>query len=350
MKAQLTLIPKITIHPDRINLYNEIHWDPVRPKREKLFLPENYIINKCDRIIDSKRTASGLVSNNASRKIKRALDYFLLMAAPTKAVIPKTGKSFTFRLVFVTFDLPSKQIHDDNTIKEQILNQMIIELVRYHGVKNYIWRAEKQKNGNIHFHLIIDKFIMYNILRKRWNRICNKLGYVDRYRDNQEEYHKNGFRVRKELLTKWTEEQQRKAWIEGKKTNWSSPNSTDIHSVKHIYKLKDYITKYITKNPDKSQLKPDNNNQDILVKGRIWACSQNLSNIKGFDTEIDNEITEELKKIEKLEKIYQYSDTYFSIKYIDIQMLQKHSPNVLFIYFARYMAERFDYNMQLATG
>ena len=30
----------------------------------------------------------------------------------------------------------------------------------------YFWRAEKQANGNIHFHLLVDRFIPMDLLRK----------------------------------------------------------------------------------------------------------------------------------------------------------------------------------------
>lgn len=350
MKAELTLIPTISINPSKICLFNELHWEPIRPSRQHTPMPLEYYTNQSDRIINSSRTANGIVSKNARRKMSNALDYLLLMASPKSGQLPKTGKKFQFRIVFITLDLPSKQIHTDNVIKSKCLNSFLIELTRYHNVRNYIWRAEKQKNGNIHFHLIIDKFILYNELRKRWNRIVNKLGYVDRYAENQKEFHKDGFRLRPELTTKWTAKQQYQAYLTGIKSHWTSPNSTDIHSVKFIQNIKSYISKYLTKN-EKKKNPTDDKCEDITSQiGRLWGCNTDLSNIKGARLQVDSEISEALTHILKSTKCQVYDTEYFSVYSIDINQLANHSPTILFKYFTQYLKEKFNYSSQLYLG
>ena len=100
----------------------------------------------------------------------KSLDYLLLMANPIRAQSNFSGRCFTFKMAFITLSLSSTQIHSDNEIKEKCLNQFLIEIRKRYRVKNYIWRAEKQKNGNIHFHVVIDKFIAWSELRDRWNQ------------------------------------------------------------------------------------------------------------------------------------------------------------------------------------
>ena len=73
--------------------------------------------------------------------------------------------------VFITLTLSSIQKHSDNFIKRYMLGAFIKSIKLNYGVKYYYWRAEKQKNGNIHFHLIVDKYIDYNSLRQKWNLI-----------------------------------------------------------------------------------------------------------------------------------------------------------------------------------
>lgn len=46
---------------------------------------------------------------------------------------------------------------------------------------NYVWRAETQENGNIHFHLIADVFLNKNMLKRLWNNYLEKLGYPRAY-------------------------------------------------------------------------------------------------------------------------------------------------------------------------
>lgn len=40
---------------------------------------------------------------------------------------------------------------------------------------------EFQGNGNLHYHIVTDTYIDYFLAQKIWNRIINKLGYVDVY-------------------------------------------------------------------------------------------------------------------------------------------------------------------------
>jgi hypothetical protein len=145
------------------------------------------------------------------------------------------------------------------------------------GLTNYIWRAEKQKNGNIHFHILSDKFIPYTELRESWNRIVEKLGYVTRFRD------KNGMK---------------------------KPNSTDIHSLNKVKNISNYILKYMVKNEN-----------SICNDGRIWATSTTLSNIKGGQDEISAEYEVELKRLEEMKRTKKISKDYITMYFFDSNIL-----------------------------
>lgn len=140
---------------------------------------------------------------------------------------------------FITLTLSAKQVHSDNEIKHKLLNHFLTWFRTQKGVKNFIWKAEKQENGNIHFHIIGDQFIHHKEIKRYWNICQNVLGYIDRFED------KNGHR---------------------------EPNSTDIHQLKNIENPAAYITKYFTKNGSTHK-----------VEGRIWSCSKGLTNIKRFE-------------------------------------------------------------------
>ena len=255
MKSELTLIPSLTIHPGQIYIYSTPHWEPTKPQKRQPYI--NSIEDKIlyDSFINSSRSPAGKVSPTAKRKITKAIDYLLMMSDDKPVTSQKTGRRFHFKVAFITLTLPSKQIHSDNEIKRTCLNSFLIELQKYHKVKRYVWRAEKQKNGSIHFHIIIDKFVHYNDIRNRWNRIVNKLGYVDRYRDAMREFYKDGFKVRKDLLKNWNETAQRKVYHKNLNTGWHSPNSTDIHSIRKIFNLGKYFVKYMTKNQEEKPTK-----------------------------------------------------------------------------------------------
>lgn len=379
MKSSLTFIPTISIHPFQINSYNQIHWDPFKPNPKYVAQHINKIEPSYGHLLKSARSAQGHVSQIAKRKIKKAFSYLLFLSRPKTVQSRFSGKMFTFRIAFVTLTLPSKQIHDDNIIKSKCLNSLLIELTKYYNVKNYVWRAEKQQNGNLHFHLLVDKFIDCNELRNRWNRIVNKLGYVERYRDEMRKFHRGGFKVREKLLRTWSYKKQLKAYRAGIANDWNSPNSSDIHGLRKIRDLKSYLSKYLTKNDysvlilqvelqilkvneliKKKQgiLKRKYKRQLLrlkikkyslkakIQKGRIWGCNQNLSNCKGAVVEVDSRVQEEIENILKTSQCEQYHSSYFSVFSIDFQLLSKYSESYIFRKICDYLFHKFGYSFQ----
>ena len=347
MENQLILIPTIKVHPHQINFYNQVEWNPRKPYREDRHGDSLKEFRRHAHLLDSTRSPEGKVSKLAKRKITKAIDYLLLFASDKTVTSIKTGRKFSFKIAFITLTLPSKQIHSDNEIKRTCLNSFIIELQKYEKVKNFIWRAELQRNGNIHFHIILDKFIPWNVIRNRWNRIVNKLGYVDRYRDSMREFYKDGFKVRKELTHKWSEGKQRAAYKKNVLTDYHSPNSTDVHSIKNVHNLTHYFVKYLTKNETNKTSQETEEKENKKQTGRVWGSSRNLQNIKGASIVLDSELEAELTDIINKTHCKAYHGDYFSIFYIDFQQLNLSGGTEIYNRFAEYLVNEFDYNTQL---
>jgi len=315
----------LSIHPGRINFFKQIHWVPSRPGRIKRH-----------NIAKEKKAHNGNISDVARRKINKSINYLLFLA--NDKVLPDTahGRSYKFRIAFITLTLPSKQIHPDNVIKTRCLNQLLIELTRYYRVKNYIWRAEKQKNGNIHFHIIIDKFVPWSELRNRWNRIINKLAYVDNYRKDIKQFHSNGFQVRQDLIAQWSYKSQINAYQRGRASDWSSPNSTDIHAVHKIKDLQAYFSKYFIKSE-----------QNKGLKGRLWGCNYQLSSIPGAKVVVDSEVSAAFNHIFDKYKPKCYKSENFSVTYVSIAMLKDKESSLLYNLLAAFILDHFNINLQL---
>lgn len=324
MKPQFDLIPMVSIHPDGLNVYQKVEWSPYRPKKPKV-----------DHLIKHDKSHNGKVSVAARRKVSKAVQYLLFMANDKELPDSAHGRCYKFKISFITLTLSSAQIHSDSQIKEELLNHLLVELRKYYNVKNYIWRAEKQQNGNIHFHILCDKFIPWSELRDRWNRIQNKLGYVNRYRDQMRSFHQKGFQVRDALLKHWPLEKQVQAYKSGKATDWNSPNSTDIHSVVKTYRIKAYILKYLTKNEE---------NKNIL--GRMWGCNMELSQIRGGQVVVDSEIEKEIGIIVDSYPESLYESDHFSSIDIPLHALLELNCTALFRVFSQFMMDHFDFNIQ----
>lgn len=260
-----------------------------------------------------------VISSKAERRIKQAVDWLLHLSPEKTVKNPYNGQEFKMKINFITLTLPSKQMHSDNEIKKMCLNQFLIEAKKKYNMSSYIWRAETQKNGNIHFHITTNTFIPALELRHLWNRIVNKLGYVDRFAQAREQLYVNGFKFQKALENKYTRSQQYELYKRGKAENWQNPNSTDVHKVEKIKDMAAYLSKYITKQ-----------NTGREIEGRLWGLSQDLSKAKSASVEIDNSVGDELIDITKDRSIKQTLTDHCRIIYTRVSDLVKHKcTNIL---------------------
>ena len=300
----------LAIHPGQINTW----YTSLKPRQSKLaglfdteelaagrkMMPKQFRDN----------STHGKISDIAKKKITKAVKYITHVVPKKKYYHPYYTRSGEFTLNFITLTLSSEQIHTDNEIKSHILEPFFDALRRKWKICSYIWRAEKQANGSIHFHIIADRFIPWNELRNHWNLCQQKLGYITRYRDNQITRHKEGFNYRPELEKSWPRTQQYKAFQEGLRTDWSNPNSTDVHSLRHIGKLANYLTKYITKQ-----------NQSANIQGRLWGSSSNLVKLRGGESFAEGRLNDEIDELEKYPGSRKYKTDYFSCLFYDPRVL-----------------------------
>lgn len=187
------VIPAASVTPRRIVQYD--YWDGQRTKRAPM--PK-----------DNK--AKDIISTKATTRLRNAIELLVNASELKELYIWQENKRVNFRISFITLTLPSKQVHDDSTI----YNKLLKPFVRWWRDRNpsllYVWKAEKQDNGNVHYHLTTNSFIHHRTLRNRWNTICNTLGYCDR-------------------------------------AGLNDPNSTDVHAVRDIQNLAKYLSNYFTK-------------------------------------------------------------------------------------------------------
>lgn len=219
---------------------------------------------------------NGEMSSRTRSKVKSYVTSWLtaLNAANGSAFSPV--ETHRERLVFITLTLPAAQTHTDNELKRIGLQPFLQQLKRKHGVSNYLWRMEPQRNGNAHFHILTDQPVPHKEIRKLWNQVMRRLGYVSTYRRNQEAWHSQGFRPRTELYKTWPQSKQREAYKVGKSQNWSRPNTTDIHALRNVQNVTAYVVKYMSKG-----------GAARVIDGRIWECSEAVRNLKPLTIQDD---------------------------------------------------------------
>lgn len=301
-----------SFRPDRISVYKEFHG--VKMSSGGFDQDDKYPHQeKPSRVKRPRNNSAGRsLSPKAADRLALNIEWLVFLARKKKAFNPKTKQPFTFKINFITLTLPCLQFHDDDTLKNKCLNQFLTECRKICNLKNYVWRAECQKNGNLHIHLTADVYLNAYLLRSIWNRCLSKLGYIDRYHAkfagcsfpeyirlvepnhpflvNFRKFKNKKYRAHL-LRKKGTPvDVLRRRWDYGRQSNWRAPNTTDIHSVRKVRDLAAYLRKYVTK--DSTAVNSDGRYvlQARRISGRLWGCSQSLSKLRTVRTVVTNTI------------------------------------------------------------
>lgn len=107
--------------------------------------------------------SNGVISDRSKSKLKNLIvNYCTTEQNYIKEIIGKNESSSVnvsnlarHELKFVTLTIPPTISETDTIVKKKYLNPYLTWLGR-NGVSHYIWTAEAQANGQIHFHLIIN--------------------------------------------------------------------------------------------------------------------------------------------------------------------------------------------------
>lgn len=223
---------------------------------------------------------NGFMSPSTKRKVRTILTTWINAVEYENNSRDLSLMKHQRKLIFITLTLSEAQKHDDNWIKRNMLDRYLVKLQRRYNVKYYFWKAEKQKNGRIHFHIIVDHYISKEDIQMEWNEIQRNVGYMDEF------FFKN--------------------------RRYNAP-STDVRIVTKGQKGIDYVLKYVSKNPD------DIEDASLQVKGRIWGCSSELKTLKPYSTGEDSSIGEDLYGLVLEKKIEALDHEHFQIYFIDTE-------------------------------
>src|SRR3990167_3299613 len=214
----------------------------------------------------------GMISANAKSKMMNAILWLDASAQFKWSFSKSSGKWFRWRLNFIHLTLPTQKSLPDKFIKK-LLNTFFLYAFRKTGLRSYVWKAEPQERGEIHFHITSDCFIWKNTLQNIWNGILRKHGLLGTH---------------------------------------ANPPTTRVHPTHNIKEMTAYLIKYMTKN--------DTHRRSI--HGRLWGCSRNLSSAKNiFITMNEKEAFNEFESMQTLPqdyKIYGWLQVkYFSPVYFE---------------------------------
>lgn len=127
-----------------------------------------------------KYTSGGL-SATAKKDIRRRVDNWQWAVSASQQLWSKGKERRRRYFVMITLTLPSKQAESDNEIKRRYLNVWLQNLERVHKGINWLWVAEAQHNGNIHFHVVVDRYVQWEWVRRSWNRVLSNGAYINEF-------------------------------------------------------------------------------------------------------------------------------------------------------------------------
>lgn len=238
--------PMLQVRRNKVIEYQLTEWNSYAKSEEQLELINN-----------TKSAYSGEITEGGKKRMKRCLLLWSEALELYNAKYRHEVKGNERKLVFLTLTLSAVQIHSDQEIKSKILKPFMRYLRESQECTNYIWKAEVQKNGNIHFHVVIDQFVDKDIIRTRWNLFQDNLGYHERY------------------CRKFGDKQ--------------AP-STQIEIVENQEQIERYIGKYISKSQGCR-----------TIEGRVWEASKNIKSLRYFEIERDT-TTEKNLQVAVLDK------------------------------------------------
>lgn len=234
---------------------------------------------------------------SAARRIKKILTHWIIAINLTQKQNKNRFQKKRHYLVFLTLTLPSKQIESDNEIKRKYLNNFLLQLKRHKKGILYLWVAEKQKNGNIHFHICIDQYVHKDWINEHWNQVLNTGDYIKHF---QAKY--------------------------GKKM----PPSAHIEGQKHMKVPIEYLIKYVTKGV-----------QSINLEGHKWQCSDELKHIYEIQLPVKWWFSDYLRQYQKDLNVTYYANEFAQCYYFKGNFLKEVLDNDIFIESYNYLQNHY---------
>lgn len=218
-----------------------------------------------------KERYKGKITEGAKKRLTKAVNLLVQSSAGQWIENPITKRLHYHRLSFITLTVSTSE---QNLTARQAYDRLFVHFLQWlrrtKKVSTYVWKAELQKRGQIHYHITCPDWIHWQEIRDKWNNLQRAAGITDSY------YREHGH---------------------------YDPNSTDIHAVKGIDKLAGYLVKYMTKE----------NEADETTDGKVWDCSENLKKAKYFTVEMNENKREYIRKELRAGRIKQRIGDRFAI-------------------------------------
>jgi hypothetical protein len=242
---------KLQIRHKSLIVYTQTHFDSLFPRK---------IITNLSDYSKQGLNYSGSVSYHVRRRINHAIHKLLLASPPIEIYNPVTLKVEIFTINFITLTIPTNQVLiDTKEGYELLLKPFLRTMRRKYNLKSYIWKAELQNRGQLHYHLTTNTWINWVNIRNEWNYLLRRNNLMDEYISEH---------------------------------GSDNPNSTDVHKIYKIKNIASYLSKYISKDIAKTTTKfgkfsnEIRYNNDLIVGCMISCCTLTITDDLNFDSKV----------------------------------------------------------------
>ena len=117
---------------------------------------------------------------SAQKRFLNILDNYANMFESIESLNPSLfdlelkDKKYSRRPVFLTLTVPRQNGKSDLEIKKNCLESLLDNLKKNYNLKLYVWKAEPQKRGEIHFHTVVDTWLNHIKVRRAWFKLLKK--------------------------------------------------------------------------------------------------------------------------------------------------------------------------------
>lgn len=209
----------------------------------------------------STKAYSGTVTEGAKKRMRKAISLLVQKSPMQRIWNPVINKFHKFNIGFITLTIADQGKDTATDVYKKCLAPFL-KWFRYRGLNEYVWKAELQERGTIHYHMAVNEFVHWQLVRDKWNVYQKKAGYLDKFARSHKHFR---------------------------------PNSTDVHAVWKVDNVEAYMLKYMSKD------------EDSTIKGKVWDCSKNLKDGKYFATELTWQNLDLLRTYCKKEIVGEYS-------------------------------------------
>lgn len=194
-----------------------------------------------DKIFGGRAAYSGQMTSGSEKRLKRCVSLLVQKSPRISIWNPVAECHHPFRLSFITLTVADQKTDSAQKVYKNCMSPWL-RWARRSGVKDYVWKAELQQRGALHYHIATNQFMHWRDVRDVWNKYQRKAGYLDKFAKREGHYH---------------------------------ANSTDVHAIRKVKDIERYLTKYMQKGVGNSN-----------IKGKTWDASKNLKQSNLFSTEM----------------------------------------------------------------